>query len=42
VDHVEKNVSSYQALYQMIKAAETGNVERTAADAESATGDGQG
>lgn len=29
VDYVEKNLASYQTLYQLIKAAEAGNVERS-------------
>lgn len=29
VDYVEKNLSSHKTLYQLIKAAETGNIERS-------------
>lgn len=32
VDHVEKNLPSYQPLYHLIKSAETGNVERSNAE----------
>jgi hypothetical protein len=29
VDHVEKNLPSFNTLYQLLKSAETGNVERS-------------
>lgn|SRR5579872_875131 len=32
VDYVEKNLSSYGTLYRLLKQAETGNMERSAAD----------
>ncbi len=38
VDHVEKNLSSYQTLYQLLKSAEVGNVERSPMELD---GDGE-
>ena len=32
VDYVEKNIPSHEILYQLIKAAESGNVERSASE----------
>ena len=34
VDHVEKNLSSYQSLYELLKSAEVGAVERSSSSGE--------
>lgn len=36
VDYVEKNLSSYETLYRLLKSAETGDVERSEAGREDA------
>jgi len=38
VDHVEKNLSSSQVVYHLLKAAESGSVERGTEDAANGTG----
>ncbi|MBZ5608148.1 MAG: DnaJ domain-containing protein [Acidobacteriia bacterium] len=37
-DYVEKNLSSYGSLHQLLKAAEAGNIERSAPDPEPGAG----
>jgi curved DNA-binding protein len=40
VDHVEKNLSSNQVFYHLLKTAETGDIERNAAASEDAASSG--